>query len=104
MKFLPPFSTILLVLPLLAQAVDFNRDIGLVLPEGKGIKATDFEVAGEDGKWHPAETFTVYGHHVMARSKEVKKPVNVRFGWDQLATPNLMNRAGLPASPFTSKN
>jgi sialate O-acetylesterase len=33
----------------------------------------------------------------------VKEPVHVRFGWDQLATPNLVNLAGLPASPFTSQ-
>ena len=81
-----------------------GRNVGLVAPEGKGINLTHFEVAGKDGKWHPAEAFIVYGHHVVARSKEVKEPVSVRFGWDQLATPNLMNRAGLPASPFTSKN
>ena len=38
-----------------------------------------------------------------SRSKEVKEPVHVRFGWDQLATPNLFNKAGLPASPFTTE-
>ena len=64
---------------------------------------THFEVAGKDGVWHPAEAFTVYGDHIVAKSKEVKEPIHVRFGWDQLATPNLVNRAGLPASPFTSK-
>ena len=74
-----------------------------------GLKTTDekkglshFEVAGKDGVWHPAEAFIVFGDHVVARSKEVKEPVQVRFGWDQLATPNLFNREGLPASPFTS--
>ena len=60
-------------------------------------------MAGEDGKWHPAEAFIVYGHHVVAKSKEVKKPVHVRFGWDQKASPNLFNRDGLPASPFTTE-
>jgi sialate O-acetylesterase len=73
------------------------------LKNGGEKKLSHFEVAGEDGKWHPAEAFIVYGDHVIARSKEVKKPVHVRFGWDQLATPNLVNGAGLPASPFTSK-
>ena len=74
---------------------------GLKTPGEKNL--SHFEVAGEDGRWHPAEAFIVYGDHVIARSTEVKKPVHVRFGWDQLATPNLVNRAGLPASPFTSK-
>ena len=80
-----------------------GRNVGLTVPEGKGIKVTHFEVAGEDGKWHPAEAFIVYGHHVVAKSKEVKKPVHVRFGWDQKASPNLFNRDGLPASPFTTE-
>jgi sialate O-acetylesterase len=74
---------------------------GLKTTHEKG-KLSHFEVAGKDGVWHPAEAFIVYGDHVIAQSKEVKKPVHVRFGWDQLATPNLVNRAGLPASPFTS--
>ena len=79
-----------------------GRDIGLT-PPGEKENLTHFEVAGKDGKWHPAEAFIVYGHHVVARSKEVKEPVHVRFGWDHKAIPNLFNRAGLPASPFTSK-
>jgi len=36
----------------------------------------------------------------VVSSPEVEKPVAVRFGWHQLAEPNLMNEAGLPASPF----
>jgi sialate O-acetylesterase len=74
-----------------------------------GLTTTDkknpshFEVAGKDGVWHQAETFIVHGDHIVAKSKMVKEPIQVRFGWDQLATPNLVNREGLPASPFTSK-
>jgi sialate O-acetylesterase len=30
----------------------------------------------------------------------VKQPAAVRFGWHQIASPNLGNREGLPASPF----
>jgi sialate O-acetylesterase len=30
----------------------------------------------------------------------VSRPVAVRFGWNELAEPNLMNKDGLPASPF----
>ncbi len=80
-----------------------GRNVGLTLPEGKGIKVADFEVAGKDGNWRVAEAFTVYGHHVVVKSKEVKNPVHVRFGWDQKANPKLFNRAGLPASPFTTE-
>ena len=42
----------------------------------------------------------ISGGTVTVSSPEVKKPVAVRFGWDQIAEPNLANAAGLPASPF----
>jgi len=78
-----------------------GRHIGLKTTDEKN--PTHFEVAGKDGAWHPAETFIVYGDHIVAKSKMVKEPVHVRFGWDHKAIPNLFNRAGLPASPFTSQ-
>jgi hypothetical protein len=28
--------------------------------------------------------------------------MHVRFGWHQMAEPNLVNGAGLPASPFST--
>ena len=73
-----------------------------------GLKTTDgkspshFEVAGKDGKWHPAQAIIVYGDHLIVRNDEVKNPTNVRFGWNELAEPNLVNAAGLPASPFNT--
>ena len=76
--------------------------------QGHGLKTTDdkkpshFEVAGKDGVWHPAEAVIVDGDHLIVKSEMVEEPLNVRFGWDQLATPNLVNGTGLPASPFTS--
>ena len=79
-----------------------NKHHGLKTTDEK-MRPSHFEVAGKDGVWHPAETIIVYGDHVKVRSEKVKEPVHVRFGWDQLATPNLFNRAGLPASPFTTK-
>ena len=79
-----------------------NKHLGLKSKNEKD-KLSHFEVAGKDGVWHPAEAFIAYGDHVVAKSKEVKKPVHVRFGWDQKASPNLFNRDGLPASPFTSE-
>jgi len=39
---------------------------------------------------------------VVVSSPEVAHPEAVRFGWHELAIPNLMNREGLPASPFNS--
>ncbi len=39
---------------------------------------------------------------VIVTSELVPAPVAVRFGWDEAAQPNLVNRAGLPAAPFRS--
>jgi sialate O-acetylesterase len=33
----------------------------------------------------------------------VPEPVLVRFGWHEEAEPNLVNGAGLPASPFRTR-
>ena len=64
-------------------------------------KASHFEVAGKDGEWKPAIAM-VTGETIVLTSEEVKEPKSARFGWDQLAEPNLFNGAGLPASPFNS--
>ena len=72
------------------------------LKPSNGKPVSHFEIAGKDGKWHPAEATIVYGDHLIVSSKAVKQPKHVRFGWDQLATPNLINGARLPASPFTA--
>jgi len=70
---------------------------GLASSDGKPLK--DFIIAGEDGKFHPAVA-TIDGHAILVQSDEVKKPAAVRFGWYDTATPNLINKEGLPASPF----
>ena len=74
---------------------------------GKGLKSnndkplTHFELQGSDGKWFPADA-SVDEAELIVTSKAVLEPKNVRFGWNQEAEPNLVNGAGLPASPFTT--
>ncbi len=58
-----------------------------------------FQIAGEDKQFVDAEA-VVDGDTVVVSSDEVQSPVAVRFGWNQIAEPNLMNKEGLPASPF----
>jgi sialate O-acetylesterase len=72
---------------------------GLATRDGKDV--SHFEIAGEDGKFVPAQA-KIEGDKIIASASEVTTPVKVRFGWDQLAEPNLMNKEGLPASPFSS--
>jgi len=58
-----------------------------------------FEIAGEDQKFVPAQA-EIDRNTVIVSSDSVKKPVAVRFGWNQEAMPNLVNKEGLPTSPF----
>ena len=71
---------------------------------GEGLAAGDkplswFQIAGEDKKFVDAKA-EIDGSTVVVYAAEVEKPVAVRFGWNQEAEPNLVNAAGLPASPF----
>jgi sialate O-acetylesterase len=72
---------------------------------GGGLKSRDgkpldwFSIAGEDKKFVPA-TAAIDGDTIVVESPQVAQPAAVRFGWHQLAEPNLYNQAGLPASPF----
>ncbi|WP_294348140.1 sialate O-acetylesterase [Sphingobacterium sp.] len=79
------------------------------LKHAKGLKAIDgnpltsFEVAGEDGIFYPAQA-TINGQTVVLESDQVQKVLQVRFGWDEAAQPNLVNAADLPAAPFRTNN
>jgi len=64
---------------------------------------TDFEIAGNDQVYQPAHA-EIIGNSVVVTSDMVKEPVAVRFGWSDIAEPNLFNNAGLPASPFRTDN
>jgi sialate O-acetylesterase len=66
---------------------------------GKDGKLVGFTVAGDDKVFHPA-TATIEGGTVVVTSDKVSKPVAVRYGWKNFPVANLVNKAGLPASPF----
>ena len=109
-------------LALLAEANDYGMDVvstgpvfkkltpkGSVLKitfaSAKGLTTRDgkapdwFEVTGKDGIFKKAEA-VISGNAVIVQSAEVAEPVAVRFAWHKLATPNLVNEAGLPAAAF----
>ena len=58
-----------------------------------------FVIAGPDKQWRPA-TARIVGNQVLVASKEVPRPVAVRYAWSDNPDGNLRNGAGLPASPF----
>jgi sialate O-acetylesterase len=72
-------------------------DTGLTSRDGKPL--TWFSIAGADRKFVDAVA-EIEGDTVLVSSDSVSKPVAVRFGWSNLAEPNLSNKEGLPASPF----
>jgi sialate O-acetylesterase len=85
------------------KAVISFAHIGSGLASRDNKPLSEFEIAGEDGKFVKAEAI-IEGNNIVVSSKEVEKPTQVRFGWRKNANPNLMNKEGLPASPFQSKD
>ena len=80
---------------------------GLASRDGKPL--THFIIAGKDRKFVPANVTTgrSKGSNVddvlIVSSPNVPEPAVVRFAWDKTARPNFINKAGLPASPFTTE-
>ncbi len=72
---------------------------------GSGLMSRDGEplswvqIAGEDQQFVDAVA-VIDGDTVVVSSEAVESPVAVRLGWNQIAEPNLMNKEGLPVSPF----
>ena len=88
-----------------SQAVEGNKirvkfkHVGGGLTTRDGKAPSHFMIAGADLNFVPA-TATIEGDAVVVTSDKVAAPTAVRYGWDQLAEPNLGNKEGLPASPF----
>ena len=74
---------------------------GLISKDGQPL--TWFTIAGADGKFVPAQATITGKETVEVSAAGVEKPVAVRFAWHQLAQPNLFNKAGLPAEPFSTQ-
>ncbi len=77
---------------------------GLTVKDKYGyLKA--FTIAGADKKFYWAKAEIVDNNTVVVYSKDVSKPVAVRFGWaDNPDDLNLYNKEGLPATPFRTDN
>ena len=84
---------------------------GLMVGEKTGIEPVQevmngalkrFAISGEDGTWHWADA-KIAGNKVIVSSDEVATPVAVRYAYTMNPGGcNLYNKAGLPASPFTT--
>lgn len=77
----------------------FDHADGALAVRGDGALA-GFELAGADGRFHPAQA-RIEGDTVVLQARAVRSPVSARYGWsDDPKDANLVGRDGLPASPF----
>ena len=73
---------------------------GLATKDGK--EPDSFEVAGADGRFCPAKA-VITGDKVTVSSPDVVNPQHVRYAWSYVANPNLRNKEGLGAFPFSTE-
>ncbi|HKE59458.1 MAG TPA: sialate O-acetylesterase, partial [Pyrinomonadaceae bacterium] len=77
--------------------IKFKYSDGLKTADGGPPKG--FAIAGADHKFFWADA-RIEGKAIVLSSKDVPKPVAVRYGWADNPAVNLYNGANLPASPF----
>gem|GEM_PF-861484 len=80
------------------MTVKFKNAVGLKTSDGGPIKG--FALANADRVFHWADAKIAKGGLVIVTSPDVKTPVEVRYAWADNPVCNLINKAGLPASPF----
>jgi sialate O-acetylesterase len=83
-----------------SMAITFTHATGLAAKGGGPLGG--FAIAGADGIFHWADA-RVDGERVVVSSPNVPSPREVRYGWScNPVRANLVNAAGLPASPFAT--
>lgn len=75
----------------------FDSHGGLVAKDGAALRG--FAIAGADRNFVWAEA-RIDGESVVVSSAAVPEPVAVRYAWASNPEATLVNKAGLPASPF----
>ena len=76
--------------------LSFRHAAGL---KANGEELKGFAIAGADQKWRAAMA-RIDGEDVIVWHPDVKQPKAVRYAWADNPDANLVNGAGLPASPF----
>ena len=65
-----------------------------------GTAITEVYIKGEGDEGFVEASPVIDGSKLIVPHPDKKKPLHVRMGWNKLAMPTLMNKEGLPASPF----
>ncbi|MAY74291.1 MAG: 9-O-acetylesterase [Phycisphaerae bacterium] len=81
--------------------VRFEQADGLRTSDG-GDRVAGFAVAGDDGVFHWADA-KLENNAVVVRADEVSRPTRIRYLWADNPETNLVNAAGLPATPFQAE-
>lgn len=84
-----------------------NNKLTVYFDNNEGLRFKDktssqFEIAGADGVFYTAKA-QIVNNTVVLTSKEVKRPIRVRYAWNNTATADVFNSAGLPMSSFISE-
>ena len=91
--------------PMVERAVRDERGVTVFFHWADSLHTSDgcpprtFELAGEDGVFHPAQACP-HGPTIWVDTPEVPRPMWVRYGWQPFTRANLVNKDGLPASTF----
>jgi sialate O-acetylesterase len=77
--------------------IQFHNVAGGLAAQGE--KLTGFAICGADKKfvWADAQ---VDGDSILVSAESIKEPIAVRYAWADNPACNLVNKLGLPASPF----
>lgn len=95
--------------PMYRNHIVKNANIHIWFDHADGLSAKNkgpilgFTIAGEDKIFVEAQAIIQESCLIITASK-VKKPIAVRYAWDDNPIGNLCNQARLPASPFRTDN
>ncbi|MGO4518890.1 sialate O-acetylesterase [Terriglobus sp. 2YAB30_2] len=93
--------------PTFTQATQEDGAMRVWLAHATGLRSemnplTEFEVAGEDHKFSPAEA-TIDGETIVVKAAAVATPRYVRYAWNGGVDCYVYNGKGLPLGTFTSE-
>ena len=81
-----------------------NDVIRVVRHSSSASTLEGFTIQAGDGTWHWADAQITGKSSIKVWSAEASNPKAVRYAWGMQGFGNLVNAAGLPASPFTTED
>lgn len=81
-----------------AVVISFSNADGLTTTDGK--EPIGFTIASSNGEFTEATATIDSGEKVTISSPKIRSPKYIRYCWSPFAAPNLVNKDGIPASPF----